>query len=348
MGRYRTLGLRRIDPAVRVEAQKIEDKTGSPLEEIMSEVQVVRESQVRRRRKSSFWLPLSFLMAVAIVAIPLGMQAQAGAAPGGHGAGAPAGAGPAPQGAPPARGGAPAAIPAGQGRGAPGGAAPGARGAAPVDLTGYWVSQVTEDYIERMFPDSPPSGTPQSARGGRGGGRGGAAAASTTPADPCRVYGAGGSMRLPGRLNIAWADDNTLKIDMDSGKQTRLFHFGVAQAPAGEKTLQGYSIATWETGGGGRGGRGGGGATPPPTRWGSLNVVTTNMKSGYLLTSRSVYTENATLSEYFTRHTDFGVDYLTVVAIITDPGAGNHTTSSTFKKEPNGSKFSPTGCDIVK
>ncbi len=156
---------------------------------------------------------------------------------------------------------------------------------------------------------------------------------------------------IPGRLNITWADDNTLKIDMDSGKQTRLFHFGVTQPPSAEKTLQGYSIATWEAGaGGGRGGAGrggGGGGAAPASRWSSLNVVTTNMTGGYLLTSRSAYSENATLTEYFVRHSDFGADYLSVVAIITDP-AGNHTTSSTFKKEPNGSKFSPTGCDIVK
>jgi hypothetical protein len=159
-------------------------------------------------------------------------------------------------------------------------------------------------------------------------------------------------MRLPGRLNITWADDNTLKIDMDSGKQTRLLHFGATPPPSAEKSLQGYSIATWETGaggrgGGGRGGGGGGGGAAPAARWGSLNVVTTNMTGGYLLTSRSAYSENATLTEYFSRHTDFGTDYMTVVATITDP-AGNHTTSSTFKKEANGSKFSPTGCDIVK
>jgi len=162
-------------------------------------------------------------------------------------------------------------------------------------------------------------------------------------------------MRLPGRLNITWADDNTLKIDMDSGKQTRLLHFGVTQPPSAEKTLQGYSIATWDGGAGGRGGgagrggggAGGGGGVAPASRWSSLNVVTTNMTGGYLLTSRSSYSENATLTEYFIRHSDFGAEYLSVVAIIADP-AGNHTTSSTFKKEPNGSKFSPTGCDIVK
>ena len=33
------------------------------------------------------------------------------------------------------------------------------------------------------------------------------------------------SLRVPGRLNITWADDNTLKVDMDSGTQTRFLHF---------------------------------------------------------------------------------------------------------------------------
>src|SRR5690242_8045759 len=106
---------------------------------------------------------------------------------------------------------------------------------APVDLTGYWVSLVTEDWIERMSPDSPPSGTggrdaaDRGATGGAGRGRG---AAPPAGADPCRVYGAGGSMRVPGRLNISWVDDNTLKIDMDSGTQTRTLRFGQTAVPA--------------------------------------------------------------------------------------------------------------------
>ena len=156
----------------------------------------------------------------------------------------------------------------GPGRGgqATGGAAVGsARASAPVDLTGYWVSIVTEDWIERMSPDSPPSGVGGAGRGGGGGRRGGGpgdAAPAAASAEPCRAYGAGGSLRVPGRLNITWADDNTLKIDMDAGTQTRLLRFNVAgQAPAGPRTLQGYSVAAWDTGGvrGGFGGGGGGG-----------------------------------------------------------------------------------------
>jgi hypothetical protein len=275
-----------------------------------------------RRRTPLFWL-----VAALLVAAPIRLSAQ-----GGRGGGA-----------------------GGQGRGAPpaaAGTAQGAKGAAPVDLTGYWVSIVTEDWIERMSPDSPPSGT----GGARGLARGQAPVAPPAGSDPCRVYGAAGSLRVPGRLNITWADDNTLKIDMDAGTQTRLLHFNPATPGSAEKTLQGYSVANWDLGGagargGGRGGPGGpggpGGGAPPAPRWGSLNVVTTNMKGGYLLSSRSSYSDNAVLTEYFSKHSDFGVDYFTVTAMVQD-GAATRVTSSTFKKEANGAKFKPSGCDVVR
>ena len=224
-----------------------------------------------------------------------------------------------------------------------------ARAAAPVDLTGYWVSIVTEDWIERMSPDSPPSGTggrDAADRAAAGGGRGRGAAPPPAGADPCRVYGAGGSMRVPGRLNITWADDNTLKIDMDAGTQTRLLRFGQVPAPT-QRSLQGHSVATWDTGAraGGFGGRGG--AAPPAPRWGQLRVVTTNTTGGYLLSSRNTYSENAVITEYFMPHSDFGVDYLTVMTSIED-GGNPRLVSSTFKKEPNGSKFAPTGCEVIR
>jgi hypothetical protein len=238
-------------------------------------------------------------------------------------------------------------------QGGPGrGAAASARAAAPVDLTGYWVSIVTEDWIERMSPDSPPSGV---GRGGRGVFDGGAGAPGAQPAagpakpEPCRAYGAAGSLRVPGRLNITWVDDNTLKIDMDAGTQTRLLHFTPSQPPPPQRTLQGYSVATWDTGAGrgGRGGGGRGGAAAAPPAWGSLNVVTTNMTGGYLLSSRASYSENAVLTEHFTRHADFGEEYFTVTAVVED-GPTTRISSSTFKKEPNGSKFSPSGCEVVR
>ena len=240
-----------------------------------------------------------------------------------------------------------------RGAGAPQAAAATGKAGAPVDLTGYWVSLVTEDWIERMSPDSPPSGTggrdagDRAAAGAGGRGRG---AVPPAGADPCRVYGAGGSMRVPGRLNISWVDDNTLKIEMDAGTQTRTLHFGQAPAPA-QRTLQGNSIASWETGaraggfgGGGGGGRGGAPAAP---RWGQLKVVTTNTTGGYLLSSRNTYSENAVITEYFAPHSDFGGDYMTVITTIED-GGNPRIVSSTFKKEPNGSKFKPAGCEVAR
>src|SRR5262245_59515308 len=167
------------------------------------------EVTVRRHRT-----PSHLLLAALLLALPVGLFAQAPQGGGGRGGGGGQ------------RGGQ-------QGAGAPA-AAPGARGAALVDLTGYWVSIVTEDWIERMSPDSPPSGT-GGGRGGRGGG--GAPAAAST--EPCRVYGAAGSLRVPGRLHITWADDNTLKVEMDAGTQTRLFNFNHTQQAPTEKTMQG-------------------------------------------------------------------------------------------------------------
>src|SRR5580658_9803124 len=147
-------------------------------------------------------------------------------------------------------------------RGGRGSAAPPpqtAKEAAPVDLTGYWVSVVTEDWRYRMV--TPARGDYQgvpmtpAAR---------AIADAWDPAkeeasgDLCKSYGAPALLRVPGRLHITWEDDNTLRMDSDAGKQTRLFHFGDWKSPGGAPTLQGDSVADWE-GGGGRGGRGGGG-----------------------------------------------------------------------------------------
>src|ERR1700734_2521433 len=121
-------------------------------------------------------------------------------------------------------------------RGGRGGAAPPpqtARDAAPIDLTGYWVSVVTEDWRYRMV-------TP--ARGDYQGVPITPAARAIADAwDPakeeetgelCKSYGAPALLRVPGRLHITWQDEQTLRIDADAGKQTRIFHFGAWQAAA--------------------------------------------------------------------------------------------------------------------
>jgi len=240
--------------------------------------------------------------------------------------------------------------------------APGpARGIAPVDLTGNWVSIVTEDWRFRMVtpPAKDYASVPLNA----------AARAVADKWDPakdeadgnaCKSYGAGNIMRTPGRLRISWQDDTTLKIETDAGQQTRILHF--TGAPGGDPSWQGYSQASWEiAGGGGPGGRGGGGGRggpggpggpgaggpPPPPRGGSLKVVTTRLKEGYLRKNGVPYSENAVVTEYFDRHSETdGSEWFTVTTIVDDPKylAQNFITSTHFKKEADGSKFSPSPC----
>src|SRR5262249_49688736 len=154
------------------------------------------------------------------------------------------------------------------------------RAAAPIDLTGYWVSLVTDDWRWRMV--TPPKGDvlylPVNAEGRR-------AAEAWDPAkdkaagEQCRAYGAGGLMHLPGRLRISWQDDGPLVVEADAGTQTRVLHFG-GEAPAGEApSWQGYSTALWEMDGGGSGRRGRPMTVKPAH--GSLKTVTTHLKPGY-------------------------------------------------------------------
>src|SRR5215472_11309032 len=85
---------------------------------------------------------------------------------------------------------------------------------APVDLTGYWVSVVTEDWLYRMV--TPKKGdytsVPLNAEGRK-------TADAWDPAkdeasgDQCKAYGAPALMRIPGRLHITWQDDSTLKVE---------------------------------------------------------------------------------------------------------------------------------------
>src|SRR4029079_15295090 len=173
-------------------------------------------------------------------------------------------------------------VPGGGGRGrgrGPQGPPPPARQGAPVDLTGNWVSMVTEDWQWRMR--TPPKGdyasvpmTPQARQ----------LADTWDPSKDgmCEAYGVGGIMSMPGRRRISWQDDNTLKIETDAGQQTRLLHFTppggqpekASAIAAQPKTLQGYSAAEWVRSGGAFDASLERGAGAAPPRWGSLKVVT--------------------------------------------------------------------------
>lgn len=232
-----------------------------------------------------------------------------------------------------------------------------AREAAPVDLTGNWVSVITEDWRFRMMTGlkGEVTGVPvtPSAR---------AAAEAWDPAKDeaaglqCKAYGAPFLMRLPGRALISWQDDNTLKIEYDTGEQTRLLHFGGQRPTDVEPSWQGYSVAEWErdmvsvSGAGVRGGLGGGRAFGPPVALtGSLKVVTTGLRPGYLRRNGVPYSSNAVLTEYVNhRVLPSGDTWLTVVAVVEDPEnlTGPLVVSSDFKKEPDGSKRMPMPCSV--
>jgi hypothetical protein len=209
-----------------------------------------------------------------------------------------------------------------------------ARAAAPVDLTGYWLTIVTEDWRYRMV--TPARGDHPSVPLN---GAGNMVANTWDPAkdeaagEQCRAYGAAGVMRLPGRIHITWQDDTTLKIETEEGTQTRLLKFG--PQPDGAGTWQGESAAQWEFAGGGRAGRGA--AAPRPTG-GNLKVVTTKMRPGYLQKNGVPYSANAVLTEYFNRTIEpNGDSWLILTSIVEDPQylTGPFIRSTHYKRLPD-------------
>ena len=222
---------------------------------------------------------------------------------------------------------------------------PGPRAMAPVDLTGYWVSVVTSDWRHRMLPplkgdfESIPL-TPEGRR----------VANLWDPAkdeaagEQCQAYGAAGLMRVPGRLRITWDSDTTLRIDTDAGTQTRLLRFGATPPPSAPRDWAGYSIARWEapTASIGIGPR------PDLRRLsGSLEVITINMRAGYLRKNGVPYSENARMTEYFTRLEEPNGDiWLIVQTIVEDPLYLDHPfiTSTPFRKQADASGWNPTPC----
>jgi len=227
----------------------------------------------------------------------------------------------------------------GQGRGGRGGA-PGPpktpKAAALYDLTGYWVSVVTEDWRFRMV--TPPKGDYTGVALNEQGHKLADAwdpAKDEASGEQCRSYGAPNLMRLPGRLHITWQDDETLKIEADAGQQTRVLHF--VSADESSSTWQGFSKALWEMIPVGRG------VTPV----GSLKVVTTHLKPGYLRKNGVPYSANATLTEYFDRVNEPNGDaYLVITTTVEDPAylAQPFLTASHYRKQPDAKGWNPTPC----
>ena len=228
-------------------------------------------------------------------------------------------------------------------RGGPGRGAPvTAREGAAIDLTGYWVSVISEDWKFRMV--TPKKGVYDSLTLNAEGRR---VADTWDPAkdeaagEQCRAYGAANIMRIPGRLHVAWQDPNTLQIDTDAGTQTRLIRFGAAgeAAPALEKTpsWQGLSIGQWEYAPGARGG----------PRLGNLKVVTTNLRPGYVRKNGAPYSDKTVVTEFYDLNSaPNGDNWMTVTTKVEDQVyfARPYLTTTDFKKLPDATGWNPTPC----
>ena len=204
------------------------------------------------------------------------------------------------------------------------------------DITGYWVLVVTEDWRFRMV--TPPKGdytgvalNPE----GRQIADAWDPAKDEAAGEQCRSYGAPNIMQVPGRIHITWQDDQTMKIETDAGTQARIFHFGAAPSQGGG--WQGVSKASWDLVTGGRG--------QAPV--GSLKVVTTNLKPGYLRKNGVPYSASALLTEYFDRVNESNGDaYLVVTTTVEDPVylTQPFLTASHYKKQADASGWKHTPC----
>ena len=248
---------------------------------------------------------------------------------------------------------------------------------APIDITGYWVAVITEDWRWRML--TPPKGDYASLPLNDEGRRVADSwnlAKDESAGLACKPYGVGNIMRMPGRMHITWPDDTTLKVEFDAGTQTRLLHFGSKPAKLGAPTWQGYSAAEWQVagqqltldrngvpngpspgaaGGGGGGGAGGGrrggraGRGAPPVG-GSLFVTTTNFRDGYLRKNGVPYSADANITEYFDKvgPEPNGDVILLVRTVVDDPKYLQlpFITSTHFKLEKDGAKWNPSPCKV--
>ena len=180
-------------------------------------------------------------------------------------------------------------------------------------------------------------------------------------------------MRQPTRLDESHGPTTKCyRVETDAGQQTRLLRFGGAPPAASERSLArrfgrrvdrhrtARSRTVWIQ----RSRHRASGVAAPTAatgrqRWwtvrpraeprraqfaraersrlgqGSLKVVTTNLKAGYLRKNGVPYSEEAVVTEYFDQLSLFGNEYLQVVTTVTDPKylISPFVVSSHFKRE---------------
>jgi len=221
-----------------------------------------------------------------------------------------------------------------------GGPPPNPKAAAPIDLVGYWVSIVTEDWRYRMVTPGPGDyqGVPMTPAALK-------IADAWDPAkeeasgDLCKSYGAPTILRVPEHLHITWQDDQTMKMETDAGKQTRVFSFrrleGSRRPAHDPGRFDGHVGST--------------GRRPRPRGSGEWieKVATSNLKAGFLRKNGVPYSDNTSLTEHYDLVKERNGDQLMVVTIVvTDPMYLRQPfiISSHFKKLGGDEGWNPTAC----
>jgi hypothetical protein len=214
-----------------------------------------------------------------------------------------------------------------------------ARATAPIDLTGYWVAVVTQDWRWRMVTPAKGdyAGIPITAAAKKAGDLWDPAK-DEAAGEQCRSYGAPALMHVPTRLRISWRDENTLKVETDAGMQTRELHFGSRRPSGGAPTWQGDSSARWDRPRPARG------AAP---KGGSLAIVTTRLRPGYLRRNGVPYSGAAVLTEHWDLFTERnGEQWIMITSTVEDATYLREpwVTSLHFKKERDSARWDPAPC----
>ncbi len=218
--------------------------------------------------------------------------------------------------------------------------------AAPFDMSGYWVSVITEDWRYRMMAaEQGDVGAVPLNQAGR------ELAEAWNPSEnyleSCLAFGGAGILRYPGRLHISWEDEEILRIDFSAGGQSRLLYFNdVLDAESMASSLQGYTNAMWykeqQTQGLGLGRR-------PVTSFegGNLQSETRNLSPAFLYRNGVPYSDQATTNDYYrVIDTPNGDRWLIITSIVSDPVylQQDWITSTNFKYESNGDNWNPIAC----
>lgn len=225
-----------------------------------------------------------------------------------------------------------------------------ARARAPFDITGYWVSLVTQNWRYRMIVPGHGdyAGIPLNAKGKQFADAW-KPAADIAAGKQCEAYGAPALMQDPERLHIVWQDDETLRVDTDEGMQTRLLHFGPAGASdtPPSPSLQGDSHARWAVSAVANSLN----RAPSPNAqlYGSLVVTTEHLMPGLLRKNGIPYGADTKLNEYWKVHTRGATRWLLISTKMTDPEylTGPYVYDSIFQSETDGSRWEPAPCSLT-